>query len=68
MIMKKKIKPCPFCGSKAKLLVTKTHIKNGPTLVSYDIKCTNKECYMSEGADWLFSKPKQAIKLWNKRK
>ena len=53
--MKTKLKPCPFCGSKAKL----THFKW--TDVIYSVNCTNCEIEL-ESLD-----EAELIKRWNTR-
>ena len=53
--MKPNLKPCPFCGSKAKL----THFKW--TDVIYSVKCTNCEIEL-ESLD-----EAELIKRWNTR-
>jgi len=66
-----KIKPCPFCGSEAKLKVTEDNsdycYENGKILEYYDIQCTNKECYLCDGADWNLRNREDIIKMWNTR-
>lgn len=52
-----KLKPCPFCGSKAEIQIDKD-------LHSYVIKCT--QCPVNVGRYWQLKKA-EAIKLWNKR-
>ena len=66
------IKNCPFCDSEAKLKVTEDNsdycfYKNGNPKLYYDVKCTNNNCYLSDGADWNHPYPNQIIELWNKR-
>ena len=68
-----KIKNCPFCYSEAVLKVTEDNSDycfdriTGKIIEYYDVKCTNEDCYLSEGADWLRSNPEEIIELWNKR-
>ena len=59
------IKPCPFCGSPGKLL-TKDEYET-PQL-HYDVQCTSNDCYLEYGADWNFSRIKDAVDTWNKRR
>jgi hypothetical protein len=59
------IKDCPFCGSKAIILErTNSHDLE----IAYDVKCTNKLCYLCDGADWNTETSDEIIKIWNKRK
>jgi hypothetical protein len=68
-----KIKPCPFCNSEAVLKVTEDHSDycyektTGELKKYYDLKCTNNDCYLSDGADWNQSRPEDIIEIWNKR-
>ena len=67
------IKPCPFCNSEAVLKVTEDNSdycfdrKTGKIIEYYDIKCTNDDCYLSDGADWNHPNPEEIIELWNTR-
>ena len=67
------IKPCPFCNSEAVLKVTEDQSdycydkKTGKLKEYYDIQCTNKECYLSWGADWNLRNREDIIKMWNTR-
>jgi hypothetical protein len=67
------IKPCPFCNSEAKLKVTYDDSDycydkiTGKVKEYYDIQCTNKKCYLCDGADWNQSNPENIIKIWNTR-
>jgi hypothetical protein len=66
-----KIKNCPFCGSVAKLKVTEDDsdycFKNGKIIEYYDVKCTNGDCYLSDGACWNYNDPEKIIEMWNTR-
>lgn len=68
-----KIKNCPFCYSEAVLKVTEDNSdycfdrKTGKIIEYYDVKCTNDDCYLSDGADWNHPNPEGIIELWNKR-
>ena len=62
-----KIKPCPFCGSEAKLKITEDTSDYDYGKKYYDIRCTNKDCYLCDGADWNQSFPEDIIEIWNKR-
>lgn len=67
------IKPCPFCGSEAKLKAIPDHSdycfekSTGKLKEYYDIMCANPDCYLCDGADWNQSSPEAIIELWNKR-
>jgi hypothetical protein len=67
------IKPCPFCNSEAVLKVTIDDSDycydkiTGKVKEYYDIRCTNKNCYLCDGADWNQSIPEKIIEIWNKR-
>jgi hypothetical protein len=69
--MVEEIKNCPFCDSEAKLKVTEDNsdycYENGKIIEYYDIQCTNKECYLSWGADWNLRNQEDIIKMWNRR-
>ena len=58
------LKPCPFCGGKAKL-VFHEYSKN-PLIDEYvyDVRCQNKKCRAATITD---SDPKKVIELWNRR-
>ena len=66
-----KIKNCPFCDSEAKLKVTEDNSDycyyNGEIIEYYDVQCTNKDCYLCDGADWNHSNPEEIIEMWNTR-
>jgi len=68
-----KIKPCPFCGSEAKLKIIEDNSDycfektTGKIKQYYDIHCTNNDCYLCDGADWNQSRPEDIIELWTKR-
>jgi len=59
--------PCPFCGSKPEYTCNE-HWNDGDCKDHcWDIKCTNKNCYLGYGAVWYCTKDKIA-KMWNERK
>ena len=68
MEQESRIKPCPFCGSPARIKEEEQDFSCRSTKIYYDIWCTNKECYLSEGACWSFDTPEEAINKWNERK
>ena len=56
--MNEKLKPCPFCGSKAKMIL---HMEFGNAY----IQCLNtEECGIRQ--EW-FDSEKEAIEAWNRR-
>ena len=59
------IKPCPFCGSEAKLKAIPD--SDSSWREYYDIMCSNPDCYLCTGADWAMSTSEAIIELWNKR-
>lgn len=56
--MNKELKPCPFCGSKARLL--------GLANKCYEVECENVECHV-DPATWIDGEPDEVIKAWNTR-
>ena len=74
------LKPCPFCGSEARLVLKSgnrgmTHIN-----ATYYVRCTNKDCavetpffdssagFMDDGTFQMFSDGAyDAVSLWNRR-
>ena len=67
------IKPCPFCNSEAVLKVIEDNSdycfdrKTGKIKEYYDVKCTNDDCYLYDGAGWNHPHPEDIIEIWNKR-
>lgn len=61
------IKPCPFCNSEAILKITEDQSDYYYGKKYYDIKCTNNDCYLCDGADWNQSSAEDIIEIWNKR-
>jgi hypothetical protein len=68
MEQESRIKPCPFCGSPAEIVEEEVELTCKTSVTYYDIWCTNKECYLSEGAGWSFNTQEEAINKWNERK
>lgn len=72
-IRRMEIKTCPFCGSKAELMVIPDDSdycfdrKTGKQIEYYDVKCTDTDCYLGYGASWNHRRSEEAIELWNKR-
>jgi len=66
-----KIKNCPFCYSEAVLKVTEDNsdycYKNGKIIEYYDVKCTNGDCYLCDGAGWYHEDQEEIIEIWNTR-
>ena len=63
-----KLKPCPFCGSKAEFYSFEKEITCKMSVEVFDVQCTNTECYLCDGAEWEFDSEEEAAELWNKRK
>ncbi len=60
--------PCPFCNSDAEVKSTTGFGDNDFGKFTYDIRCTNKECYLQDGAEWGMESLDEIVALWNKRK
>lgn len=63
-----KIKPCPFCGRKARVRVT--FAKDGRDYYSLGCRGTHKECFASEEAIVLAFPLEEAanqLEMWNRR-
>lgn len=58
--MKDKLKPCPFCGGEAELVLSLS--SSG---MVYSIECNKKECPLSR-TKW-FNKKEKAVEMWNRR-
>lgn len=54
---------CPFCGSKAK--IKELDIFSDNPQPSYEVCCTNKGCYLDDGAGYCFETREDAAKKWN---
>lgn len=57
--MSKELKPCPFCGGKAEIIIFST--KYGTVTVG----CINEECDIPMGK--AFFSDEEAIQHWNRR-
>lgn len=58
-----KLKPCPFCGKKPRVL------KGGgrkPTEKAFTVACETERCFMESGGN-LYTSEYSAIKVWNRR-
>lgn len=55
---------CPFCRSRA-IIKDLSPFDNNSTY--YDVKCINEDCFLCDGAGWMFGTKMEAILLWNKR-
>lgn len=55
----KKIKPCPFCGSKAEMFEFNSEFG------TISVRCTNEECDITMGK--AFFTEEETIKHWNRR-
>ena len=60
---KTKLKPCPFCGKKAELII---YEPDSP-YARYSIRCDNDNCRVWTVATGAFDKEIQAAAAWNKR-
>ena len=56
-----KVRPCPFCGKRPKLTVTRHML--GP---DFDIKCKNDKCKITVYGGWCKTLA-TAVKQWNHR-
>lgn len=56
---KAKIKPCPFCGKKAELMIFNIEYE------TVTVGCTNEECDITMGK--AFFTDEEAINHWNRR-
>ena len=61
--MNEKIKHCPFCGGKAKLLDWPVE-NNTHTL--YAVVCHNSKCYINPESPY-YDTLEEAIEAWNRR-
>lgn len=52
------LKPCPFCGCKARVLTTSDFY--------YEVLCLNLECKINP-ATRFYKKEEEAIEAWNRR-
>ena len=59
------LKNCPFCNSTAKYMIKEYSPTCKEVYEVYDIQCTNKECYLSEGAEWEIDTKKEVAEMWN---
>lgn len=61
---KKKVKPCPFCGSKAEIRHNNHYDNDGEIIDSYYFgRCTNLAC--PKGL--VYDSHRKAVRAWNKR-
>ena len=58
-----KLKPCPFCGSEAKMT---TVIDVARAELCYKVRCLNLDCLMSEGGTVCCTKELAEME-WNRR-
>ena len=58
--MNEELKPCPFCGSKAELLIVPT--SQGLSGSNWIVRCT--KCYCNRGVD---ISDHDAVERWNER-
>lgn len=62
------LKPCPFCGSKAKHFVFCRSAYDA-TRLKHNVQCLGKGCFANVGRDLTFSydTEEEAVKAWNRR-
>jgi Zn finger protein HypA/HybF involved in hydrogenase expression len=60
--------PCPFCGSNAEKLEREGIGDCDINKIYYDIRCTNEDCYLQDGADWNCNSYHKVVEMWNNRK
>lgn len=58
------LKPCPFCGGKAKLITHRNYATNGHA--DYYVECGTDGCTMCLGGI-CFGCAEEAIEAWNRR-
>ena len=59
--------PCPFCGSKPEKRVRNGISDYDWNELYYDIRCTNNDCYLQDGAEWYCKTYEEVVDMWNKR-
>ena len=64
--MSKKLKPCPFCGGKAKQEESYYITGSCKLIPQYYIKCGNKECCLHV-ATCNRDTVEEAVEIWNRR-
>ena len=57
-----KLKPCPFCGGKAELLIVPGRFKSGLSSSGWLVKCTNGCCNQMP-----YTSDHDAKEAWNRR-
>jgi len=63
--LKEKLKPCPFCGGKARM--TEYSPTTSATYTGYAIGCTNLNCFMSDRKPVYRLDREVITKAWNTR-
>ena len=61
--MTDRLRECPFCGEKVKLLIS----RNSEGKVQYRIRCHNIDCDVRPSTSWFVCK-EEVIERWNRRK
>lgn len=67
--MPNELKPCPFCGSEARLFSFCEGVYD-ETKLKHNVQCLNeKDCFARVGRDWAFGyeTKEEAIEAWNRR-
>lgn len=62
-----KLKPCPFCGSKAVIKVKRVTINNTACSLEYRAMCTNWKCGVMQPSTWACDSRLEASLAWNRR-
>ena len=57
------LKPCPFCGSKAKIICNVERDDGEPVGEYYFVRCTNDACPRNR----VFDTHRRAVRSWNRR-
>ena len=63
--VKLKVKDCPFCGSSVRVLTREEETSCTRVEQSFEVACTDDECYLAEGVDTGYDSPAEAILAWN---
>ena len=60
------LKPCPFCGGKAKREESYNITGSGKLVPKYYIKCGNKDCGLDVATCYRETE-EEAVEIWNRR-
>jgi hypothetical protein len=67
IMMSEELKPCPFCGSKGRLLDEADYRYDKLPRKNYSVGCTNEKCLVFVTDMDLIGSKEECIKLWNSR-